>query len=164
MPPHPKPKTFSKSFAGVVSSSTSGFERHGYFSRAELDWWPSILKPTGLPQAVTWRLKIFAFYLPFQTTIVNLRPIFRLTFTWKNTINKLTHAIAVADHRSAECTGNVFCFVRVQDRGNWNHIQQIPAYVLCTKEKALWSFGPQETRLWSRFLWIQEADQWYRGL
>ena len=72
-------------------------------------------------------------------------------------------AVAVADHRSAERAGDVFSFVRVQDRRNWNNLQSIPAHVLCTKEKALRSFGPQKARFWGRFLWVQAPDQWNPG-
>lgn len=150
-----KAKTFSKSFLGVGSFSTSGFERHIYFSRAELDWWTRLAGLNFLQFCYLFKPPFSAFIL-FSDWF---------QFIWKSTnIYKLTCGIDVADHRSAECTGNVLCFVRVQDRRDWNHLQQIPAHVLCSKEETLWSFGPQEARVWSRFLWIQAAYQWYRGL
>lgn len=109
-------------------------------------------------------LKFCAVLLPSQNHHCQPSSYF-LVSTWQNTnINEMSHAIGVADYRSAQCPGNVLCFVWVQDRRNWNHLEQIPAHVLCSKEEALWSFGPQEARLWSRFLWIQAANQWYPGL
>lgn len=112
----------------------------------------------------TYGLKFCAVLLPSQNHHCQPSSYF-LVSTWQNTnINEMSHAIGVADYRSAQCPGNVLCFVWVQDRRNWNHLEQIPAHVLCSKEEALWSFGPQEARLWSRFLWIQAADQWYPGL
>lgn len=112
-------------------------------------------------------LKFSAVLLSFQTTIFQPLSYFHIGFSFheKSTnINKLTCGIGVTDHRSAKCTGNVLSFVRLQDRRNWNHLHKIPAHVLCSKEETLWSFGPQEARLWSRFLWIPAAYQWYPGL
>ena len=61
-----KAKTFSKSLVGVGASSTSGFQRQVYFSRAELDWWTRL---------AGWNF--LQFCNNFQTTIVSLRPVCR---------------------------------------------------------------------------------------